>query len=133
MASASLTCNPCKLGLGNADQVLADGPIDRHSLPLVLAPGGSLIRTVVTQGRKDEVYGRVSFREPYSGGWLSVVAVCELEISPALALDPQRHEDVFHRNEFLAELHSIGGERRRLVAGQRHARRVVDEDAPVAA
>ena len=46
----------------------------------------------------------------------SIVAVGELEIAPAAALDPQRHEDVLHRDELVAELHPVGRERRRAVA-----------------
>jgi hypothetical protein len=67
MASRTLACDTRKLGFGNADRVgalLADGPIDCHSSPRVLSFGQSPIELVVTQRRKDEVYGHVTFREP---------------------------------------------------------------------
>src|SRR5215208_4727203 len=62
----------------------------------------------------------------------SVVAIGELEIAPATALDPQRHEDVLHRDELVAELHAIRRQGRGLLAGERHASSVVDQDALVA-
>jgi hypothetical protein len=35
MASAPFARDPRELGFGNADRLAADGPIDRHSFPLV--------------------------------------------------------------------------------------------------
>jgi hypothetical protein len=35
MARAPVACDARKLGFGNADRLTADGPIDRHSFPLV--------------------------------------------------------------------------------------------------
>jgi hypothetical protein len=43
MASATLACDARKLGLGNADLMVADGPIDCHSSPLVLPSGEALL------------------------------------------------------------------------------------------
>ena len=39
MASATLARNARKLCFGNADRLVADGPINRHSSPLVLNSG----------------------------------------------------------------------------------------------
>src|SRR3954452_17999715 len=64
MTSTSPARDARELGFGSAGLTVADGPIDRHSSPLDVRR--SLIRTVLTQGRKDEVYGGVSFREPCS-------------------------------------------------------------------
>src|SRR5205814_4464402 len=58
----------------------------------------------------------------------SVVPVRELEIAPAAALDPQRNEDVLHRDTFVAQHHAIGRKRRGLLACKCHARGVIDQD-----
>src|SRR6185369_14311015 len=64
---------------------------------------------------------------------VSVVAVSQLVIAPAATLDPQRDEDVLHRDVLLTQFHPIGRERRGLFAGERGAGRVVDQDSLVAA
>src|SRR5678816_4488301 len=77
MTGAAFTRNSRELGFGDADRTgplqsmtlmgsfMADGPICCHSLPLVLASPRKPCRIVVAEGRKDEVYDAVSFREPY--------------------------------------------------------------------
>jgi hypothetical protein len=65
MSSTALCRDARELGFGNAGLDMADGPIQRHSFPPVLA-APSLNEIVLTQGRKDEVYAKVSFPEPCS-------------------------------------------------------------------
>ena len=86
MTGAAFTRNACELGFGDADRTgpfqsmaltgsfMADGPICCHSLPLVPASPRKPCRIVVAEGRKDEVYGGVSFREPYLPGPLGTDA-----------------------------------------------------------
>jgi hypothetical protein len=40
MARAPIARDPRELGFGNADRLAADGPIDRHSIPLVRRASG---------------------------------------------------------------------------------------------
>src|SRR5688572_22877246 len=63
----------------------------------------------------------------------SLVPVRQLEIAPALAVDPQGNEHVFDRDVTFAELHAVGREHRRLVAVDGVASGLVHEDAAVAA
>ena len=44
MASATFTRDARELGFGDADLMLADGPIDYHSSPHVLILGEALLR-----------------------------------------------------------------------------------------
>jgi hypothetical protein len=64
MANAAVARHTGELGFGNADLFAVDGPINRHSIPSSDAARENFIGPVVTQGRKDEVYTAVSFREP---------------------------------------------------------------------
>src|SRR5438876_5525079 len=78
MASAALARDARELSFRSTDgldapqsrtltgALSAAGPVYRHSSPHVLILRRSPIQLVLTQGRKDEVYGRVSFREPCS-------------------------------------------------------------------
>jgi len=50
-----------KVSFGNADRLTADGPIDRHSFPLVTSKAEALVRGTYAQGRKEEV--SVAFAE----------------------------------------------------------------------
>jgi hypothetical protein len=43
VASASLARDARELGFGNADLTVADGPVNRHSSPLVLHSGEALL------------------------------------------------------------------------------------------
>jgi hypothetical protein len=43
MASAPFTRDPRELGFGNADLLVADGPMYCHSSPLVLLSGEALL------------------------------------------------------------------------------------------
>jgi hypothetical protein len=43
MASAPFTRDPRELGFGNADLLVADGPIKCHSSPLVMFSGEALL------------------------------------------------------------------------------------------
>jgi hypothetical protein len=45
MASASVARNACELRFGNADLIVADGPTDCHSSPLVLLSGEALFES----------------------------------------------------------------------------------------
>jgi hypothetical protein len=80
MASAAFARDAGKLRFGNADRsthqsstlmgpLVVGGAIGRHWIPFVRS---SLERTlsgpVVTQGRKEEVYGRVTFSEAIRSG-----------------------------------------------------------------
>jgi hypothetical protein len=42
VANATFARNACELGLGNTDLMVADGPVDCHSSPLVHVSGEAL-------------------------------------------------------------------------------------------
>jgi hypothetical protein len=52
MASASFARDTCELRFGNADRIVADGPVNCHSTPLVLSSGEVLFESSYRKGVK---------------------------------------------------------------------------------